>query len=376
MVNQSRSVAQRNAIVKQIMSSLIEKAKAKAFALDSAMRSKIQQVCLTTSWGFRETLLVIGVAKLIDPSYAPTTELYKCNPRALYEGPIRDALYEAGIPHRKSGPLNIAKATSGINDSWAAQRRPQDVAMATVEIAQWIEEADADQVGNFIIALLAKLLEEAERVESLSIEVPDESNVNRLSLLCFMLIDNAPAGGNTPEFIVGQLLESYHEEANSGVQVIGYKEGASVTSTTSKKPSDIIEQTPAGDILATYEITMKPFDEQRISDSEDAVKKYNELTGQNIAEIIVLCRRQDIHPDAKPFDSTAFYLGTLLFRGITYQFYEIHHWIIAALSRLGPLARAQFYRRLNDYIAEPNTSEQVKEYWKQLHTESSKSLFL
>lgn len=361
------AVNQRNANIKRLMAELLVKASTKEFEVDTRLQWQLQQVFSTTSWGFREILLVIGIAKLLDLSYLPTTQLYKCNPRALYEGPIREILQEAGIPHRKSGPLNIAKATAGINEAWAAQRRPREVAMAAVELAHYIEKSSGDQVRNFLAALLSMLLGEAARVQSLGIEVPAESDINYLSHLCFMLIDNVPASGNTPEYIVGLLLESYHDELNSKVQVLGYTKGASTTSTTSKKPADIIEQSPNGDVLAAYEVTMKPFDKQRIDDSEDAVSKYNDLTGQNISEVNVICRNEDVHPDATRYSSTAFHLGTLEFSGIVYQFYEIHHWIAAALGRLTPSNRAKFYQHLNKYIANPNTSELVKECWKQLH---------
>lgn len=363
------TTAQRNDKVSQLMADLIYAAIKKDFSIDITLHWKLQQIFTTTSWGFREILLVIGIAKLLDPSYAPTSQLYKCKPRALYEGPIRKMLYEVGIPHRKSGPLNIAKATLGIDESWAAQRQPKDVAMVTVELTQLIEESSSEQVRNLLTALISMLLAEAGKIQELTIEVPAESNINLLSDLCFKLIDNVPASGNTPEIIVGQLLECYQEQIGSGIQVEGYKEGASTTSTTSKKPSDITEKSTDQSVLAAYEVTMKPFDAQRISDSADTVKQFIDETGQHVQEIIVICRESDVHPDAILTDSVRFHLATLLFRSITYQFYEIHEWIVAALSRLSPSNRARFYEHLNDYIAEPNTSGEVKRFWKQLHDE-------
>jgi hypothetical protein len=361
------SVEQRNLKVRQLMGELLAKAAKQDYQLEPPLIWKLNQVCSTKSWGFREILLVIGIAKILDPSYSPTTAFYKCNPRAIYEGPIRDMLFEAGIPRRKSGPLNIAKAAVGIDNAWAGQRRPQDVAQVTVELAEWIEKSNESEIRGCIAALLSNLLGEAKRVEAFNIEVPRESDIAELSKLCWQLIDTMPDAGNTPQFIIGQLLETYHEYANSRIEVIGHKEGASVTSTTSKKPGDIIEQKTNGEILAVYEVTMKPFDEQRASDSEEAVRAFIKLTGQSIAEVVVICRDIDIHPSATQPEDTSIYLGKLAFRGLTYQFFEIHHWIEAALGRLSVEGRIEFYKALNDYIAKPATSERVKEFWKKIH---------
>lgn len=83
--------------------------------------SSLDKLFDTTVWGFREILLVVVVAMNLDASYRASSALYSCNPRSLYEGPIKNFLRKNGIPHRKSGPLNIAKATPGLNESWAAQ---------------------------------------------------------------------------------------------------------------------------------------------------------------------------------------------------------------------------------------------------------------
>ena len=210
-------------------------------------------------------------------------------------------------------------------------------------------------------------MDESKRVEALNIEVPEESSIGNLAQLCWQLIDNVPDGGNTPQFIVGQLLETYHENMHSGVKVMGHKEEAAVTSTTSKKPADIMEQSASGNTLAVYEVTVKPFDEQRASDSEQAIRAFQQHTGQDIPEVIVVCREVDVHPLAVRTQAASLHLGTLIFHGLTYQFLEIHRWIMSALSRLSPKARVEFYRRLNDRISKPSTSEKVKKFWKHLH---------
>lgn len=111
----------RNVKIDNLMEELIQKAQKDEFKIKTSEEWKLKTVCATTIWGFREILLVICVARIMDSSFSASTNFYACNPRALFEGPIRNALSRVGIPHRKSGPLNIAKATVGINQQWAGQ---------------------------------------------------------------------------------------------------------------------------------------------------------------------------------------------------------------------------------------------------------------
>ena len=69
--------------------------------------------------------LVVIIGMRLDRSFKASTGLYDCNPRAIYEGPIKEFLIEKEIPHRKSGPLNVAKATVGLDMTWAAQRETE-----------------------------------------------------------------------------------------------------------------------------------------------------------------------------------------------------------------------------------------------------------
>jgi len=128
-----------------------------------------------------------------------------------------------------------------------------------------------------------------------------------------------------------------------------------------------LEMDKLGNIIAVYEVTVKPFDEQRISDSAETILEYSKATSMDIPEIFVLCRDSDVHPSAIRNRSNSLHLATMLFRGLTYQFLNIYQWLTAALSRLSPKSRIRFYRDLNDYIADANTSEKVKSFWRELH---------
>jgi len=359
----------RNLRIKGLMKELLEAAKAGDFQLESKTQLKVHQVCEVgeSGWGFREILLIICVARLLDPQYSPTSNFYRCNPRAIYEGPIRDVLREAGIPHRKSGALNVAKAANRIDEEWAAQRRPPEIAKAVVELAQWVENASSSEVKTLTISLLAELLKKASESAAYSIEVSKETDISYLARLCWEMVDKVPDAGNTPQRIVGLLLETYHEYIGSNVKVAGHEERASTTSTTSKKPADILEESADGRVLAVYEITVKLFDDQRASDSQEAVQAFMNSTNQRISEVLVVCRNEDVHPSAIRAANGTLYVAALTYRGLVYRFLNIYCWVESALSRLGVDARAKFYARLNDYMSMPNTSPKVKRFWKQLH---------
>lgn len=358
---------ERNKKVSDILEECFVKAKNGNFQkLPSNLQVPINNVFSSTVWGFREILLVIAIAKLLDDSYRPSEAFYKCNPRALYEGPIRDVLLRLRIPHKKSGPLNVAKAAVGINLQWAAQRRPANIAHETVKLVIEIEKLNKQELFNFAINMAELFLNESSRVAELSIEVPPQSDVHYLYTISKSLIQEVPDAGNTPQRIIGVLMLVYHEELQSGIKVVGYLDRASVTSTTSKKPGDITEEQLDGTIIKTYEVTVKPFHQSRVIESYDTIKQFENNTKTKIDEITVICREGDQHPDAENTEKEV-YLGKLQYNNVTYQFIEINSWILGQLNRMTQDARVAFYMKLNDYIDDPNTSEQVKRFWQALH---------
>lgn len=207
-------------------------------------------------------------------NFKSSTALYDCNPRAIYEGPIKEFLIYREIPHRKSGPLNVAKATVGLDMTWAAQRRPSSVAVEVVNLINYIE-ADSARIDNVATSLMRKLIGESSRIDALKVEVNPSSDPLFLTTLCCELIKDVPDSGNTPQKISALLLKNYHLAMQTGIVVTGEDDRASVTSTTSKKPGDVNEESALGIIYKVYEITVKPFDIARIRDSYDCIHSYN-----------------------------------------------------------------------------------------------------
>lgn len=363
------TIDRRNAHVTEILNSLYESAVDENYHIDdAAYRRSLAKLFNTTAWGFREILLVVVVGMRLDDSFRASTGLYDCNPRAIYEGPIKEFLIEKEIPHRKSGPLNVAKATVGLDATWAAQRRPADVATEVVTIIDYMEERPEEihsRTFNVGVSLMRKLIEQTKRLEALSVDIDPSSDPEYLYHLCYELITKAPDAGNTPQKIAAFLLKNYHRFMHTGIDVTGEEDRASVTSTTSKKPGDVNEEN-GGIIYKVYEITVKPFDLARIRDSYDCISIYNSSHDTDIHEVIVICRPEDCPPEMKKSGLHG-YLGSFYYQDICYYYWDIHEWVANTLQRMTTDGRNAFYIELNGYISEVNTAETVKILWRNIH---------
>lgn len=364
------STDERNDHVRKILDSLYKRAIDPNTQIDeSAYKDSLEKLFSTTAWGFREILLVVIIGMYLDRSFKASTSLYACNPRAIYEGPIKDFLIKKGIPHRKSGPLNVAKATVGLDITWAAQRRPSDVAEDVVSLVNYMEADDLStesRIQNVGTSLLRRLISYSNNLKSLTVNIDPTSDPEHLYPLCYELITKTPDAGNTPQRIAASLLQNYHTFWHTGVVVTGGEDRASVTSTTSQKPGDINEEMPKEVIRKVYEITVKHFDLARIRDSYDCVSIYNKTHKTDIREIIVICRKEDCPLNMKQSGLHG-YLGSYEYQDVTYYFLDIYEWIANTLQRMTGEARMGFYMDLNSYINDINTSRGVKELWKKLH---------
>ena len=360
----------RNTQVRLILNNLFEKATSEEEINEQEYITQLNQLFTTQAWGFREILLVVIVAMKLNSNYKASTGLYECNPRAIYEGPIKEFLIEKNIPHRKSGPLNVAKATVGLDNTWAAQRRPAVVAEQVVELVNYLETPGCDRetrIDNVGVSLLRCLINETIRIGELTVTIDDNTDPCHIYSLCYQLTTQTPDAGNTPQKIAAFLLKNYHLFPRSGIIVTGAEDRASVTSTTSKKPGDVNEEI-AGTILKVYEITVKKFDLARIIDSYDCITDYNHQNATNIHEVIVICRSKDC-PEEMEYSGLYGYLGKYAYQDVIYYFWDIFEWYSNTLQRMTDEARLGFYMNLNDYINEINTAEDVKNLWHNLHHE-------
>ena len=364
-MNESRT-EKRNTKVRRILEEFYTKATDTDYSFDeSQYLDKLNSLFTTAAWGYREILLVIIVGMKLDSNYKAATGFYGCNPRGIYETPIKEFLIDKNIPHRQSGPLNIAKATVGINEEWASQRRPKDVAKKVVELTTSLENKEIT-IDELAISLLRRLINEATEVEELSFSIEPNSDPDVLFSLCKELIIKAPDAGNTPQKIGAFVLKNYHLSMNTGIIVTGEQDRASVTSTTSKKPGDINEENANGEIYKVYEITVKHFDLARIRDSYATVTQYNTNNSESVTEIIVICRKEDC-PQEMNLSGLHSYLGNVHYKDMIYYYWDIFEWISGILQKMPSDGRIAFYNDLNDYISDINTSMQVKKLWFKLH---------
>ena len=362
------SISERNEKVKEILDTLYNQAINDGLEIDeTAYHNSIEKLFSTQAWGFREILLVVVIGMRLDRTFRSSTGLYDCNPRAIYEGPIKDFLIEKEIPHRKSGPLNVAKATVGLDMTWAAQRRPSDVATEVVNIVNYMEANNSQQrVNNVGTSLMRRLISYANHLEALNVDIAPSADPDFLYHLCYELITKVPDSGNTPQKISALLLKNYHQFLSTGIIVTGTEDRASVTSTTSKKPGDVNEEASDGNIFKVYEITVKPFDLSRIRDSYDCVRIYNEANETEINEIIVICRKEDCPEDMTTSNLNG-YIGKYCYQDIIYYFWDIYEWIANTLQRMTCNSRQGFFSDLNEYISDINTAEKVKILWNELN---------
>src|SRR5699024_9754929 len=155
------------------------------------------------------------------------------------------------------------------------------------------------------------------------------------------------------------------ESIESKILIGNYEDSASVTNTTSKKPGDIIIESHMYEIKEIYEITCKPFDEQRLQDSYDSIKD-SLIDGVDVVmEDYVICREQDFLELDTKFDSKYFF-GTFINNDIIYYFIDIYEWLLVQLLNMSNYYRMTFHNELSSYISEPNTSESVKVLWNKL----------
>lgn len=363
------SAAARNIRVTQLMAELFAEALHERPSLSYQIQSDLEEVFTTPARGFREILLVITIARLLNPDFKASVDFYEANPRALFEGPIRNALRSRHIPHGKSGPLNVAKATRRIDDQWAARRRPRKVADRIVALVDHIESLPPGELRSFAIDLHGRFLDEAHRIASMAVDVEPNAEILFLLEVCQRLVEDAPDAGNTLQRIAGLLLTSYHDAMQTGIIVSGAEDRASVTTTTSKKLGDLAEEQPDGTIVRVFEVTTKPFNEARVVEAYDAVREYDGNSGSSTPEVVVVCEAGQQHQDAVGARLELGYLGVLTFNDLAFHFVEIWNWIMANLIRMPVDARIAFYESLGAYVADPNTAERVKTVWQRLHPE-------
>lgn len=364
MPKKKLSAVERNTEIYLTLSGFLKDKRSEAKFLKPFDSAEIESLFQTSIWGHREIILTIIMARLLDSKFKASENFYACNPRSIFEQPIRKALREYGIPHRKSGPLNVAKNSKKINRDWATDKHGGEIAMNVVKIVKKIESVSGAELKKFAPAYIARYRQEAKRVKEMRIKLPPQENPIHISKLCVNLIDFVPDGGATPQIIVGLLMEAMNKDRKNSVVVSGHRDSVSTTNTTSKKPGDIIEKINGTSELI-YEITTKIFSDNRLIESHEAVMVYD----PTLKDVFVICRPQDV-PQTLSSKGTSYIMATTQYRELAYYFINIYDYIQSAILFLTPSGRKFFYEELVAYVNNTNTAEKVKKYFKQWHSEN------
>lgn len=354
------TAAERNEQIYQLLVDLLKNANNEPSFKEPFDEDNVEAIFNTSIWGHREIVLTIIMARLINPKFRASVDFYACNPRSIFEKPIRKALREFGIPHRKSGPLNVAKNIKKINKDWATDKNGGDIAIRVVNIVNGIEKVSGSELMDFAQAFVSRYKQEAQRIKDMEVDLPPQESPLFLFSLCSDLIDNVPDRGATAQMLIGLLMETVKASRNSQVEVSGYMDSVSTTNTTSKKPGDVMEKLTNG-VELVYEITTKEFTDDRLLESHESVIDYD----KEIQDVFVICRPQDV-PKSLEINQS-YIMASTQYRELSYYFVDIYYYIQSALLFLTPDARKSFYESLIAYVNKVDTSEKVKIYLKVWH---------
>lgn len=361
------SADHRNAKIHALLEELINGSKGSEDNIEYSSpfsKEEVETLFSSRIWGHREITLTIILARLMDESYKASEDFYACNPRAIYEGPIRELLRDNGIPHKKSGPLNVAKNSQKIDEIWAHNKRGDGMALVVAGLVKKIETVSQKQLYRFAVAYVHRYLVEAVNVAKLNFRIKRIEDPIFLHKLSTDLICSVPDGGAIPQLIVGLLIEHFNKGNASTITVSGHTDSVSTTNTTSGKPGDIIEEIPESG-TRIYEVTVKSFSEDRMMESYEAVRDLD----LSVSEVHVICRKQDAPQSAIEL-SSAIVFATSAYQDIRYFFIDIFEFIQEKLVLMTIESRSDFYADLVAYINRINTSQKVKQYFSEWHKQN------
>ena len=366
---------ERNGAIISIMEEFIQKAIeltclndedeiAETLKISPELIERIERIIRAKAQSIREVLITCCVGFILEKrglwkpknpeGFRPSVDYYDLRPRGVII-PIVEILRSRKIPHTKDGPINIVKGRN-IDESWTYTRRRRDpVKYDLFQLLKMIEN-DYSLVDSIFSVLMLKMLKLASEVRDLEVKiksgVSDDIIFNSLSKISHEAVD----AGHTPHNLVSILLSEFILfYSNGSLTVLGEGESANATDTTSKKPGDFSVAEKGGKIVQILEVTMKIFDEKRMSDSVKSLNDYESNEGKlENPEVIVLCRVEDT-PNKK--------FERITFEHTIFHFISIDRWIMEKLTEIGRKNRLSVFNQFTKYVNNFNTEPKVKEKW-------------
>lgn len=361
------SVEKRNSTVQELTKKFLNSKKNETEKIPTEVKSDLTLVFGSEKRSFREIAFTINIARILDINFKATKDLYACNPRPVYEQGIKPILDASGVPCTQSGPLNVTKATKAITVQWASMKSPKDVGMATFRLAKYIDSLDRSGLEILASKMGQLLKRDAVNVLSLNIKSDPLSDSHVLQDISRILITEALDGGNTAQRVIGTLLELHKEISASNLVVSGTEDSASTTNLTSKKIGDLSVYTKSGSVISVYEVTLKEFTEQRITEcSQSLIGNLGRVAG-SASEVIVLCRIEDMPSIATAAIDKGLILGRFTDKfGIRYNFIDLFQWISIRILELDKVYRSEYFSRLEAYVNRVKTPLKVKNKWAEI----------
>jgi hypothetical protein len=356
------SVSKRNENAKKFISDCLERAEGRSSADFQKTFTKelaiLEYLIPIKQMGFRGIVLTAITGKYLDRTFRPLQDFYGCNPRSIFENGIRHALRDAKIPCGKSDPLNVAKNQKILDKNWAIGRRPESAAMAVVEYLGLLERAfasDKKRYRDLIDLFCIRLSEYAASVRAMPIDAISTATMAPLEVgrKLSQLVISCPEAGAVPQFIVGQLLALLRSTDRSIVNIGGLGESVFGTNTTSNKPADLWEVRDDGGFENLYEVTVKSIDKNRLDDCVDNVIQQ----GLKNYPVTFVC---DMPSNIEALKNASHYLN---YRGISFQFVDIRGFIESIFALLSRDQRAEFLRRLLEFMGAHDRPVRTKLAW-------------
>ena len=352
--------AERNAFVAKKLREYIERVQAgQGPSADRypSERKVLERLVPIETDGFRGITLTAIMGKYVRDDINTGTEFDSIHPRGLFENGIRPVLKEFRIPTSASAPLNVAKNTQVLDEKWAEGRKPEDSALAAVDYIRRINRHwhDPDFREDLVMMFVQRLVAYAAEVSSHDAVLVGLEGAPPLSLAHKLakFICDFPEGGSIPQFVVGTLLDQLRLNDTDYQFVGGLDASAFGTNTTSNKPADLWEKLADGSLGNLYEVTCKRVDHTRL---DAAVDSFAQLELPNMP-ITFVCRLPD------DVASLELENGTIIVRGVTFQFVDISEFVIAIFILLNARKQGEVLSCVANFISDPARKIRTKQGW-------------
>lgn len=358
-------IEERNQNVQYIVNARIEHVRTLAESDFSRIKNKseiakiLKDLIEVNVNGFRGVVLTALVGMTLDDQYDPLTNFYGCNPRAIFEHGIWNALDQHNIPCGKSDPLNVAKNIQELNESWATGKRPESAAFAAINFLRIIANSKSKKDRALLEDYFYfKLVGYAEKVSSIPVNEAIVDLISKQEIankLCKFALEN-PESGATPQLLVGKIIKALF--STSSLVVLGDEESVFGTNTTSKKPADIWIKN-GNETISLFEVTLKKVDLKRLDDC------IGTLYAQGISGLPVtfICRLPE---DVSTIQKAGFVGNSIIYKNKRFEFVDFSAFVTSCCALLTDEQITQLSSEIREFVMAVTTLIKTKSSWNEI----------